>query len=384
MASIWKKAIDRVVKMNTLVKTKSIFVTVVLYTTMFSIPVASAKESPFARLDLREYENPLLQIPILLNSQTIVTASGYTQKSKSSIDYWDIRTGSIVHRIVPATDLDESSLTLSPDKKSIAAAEMVRLDSAENMRYPDRIYVYDLFRMKLLSTVILPWQESVTGVIYSTGSRSNLSVTSVLVDQDKPASIRYYFSSFNALTGKMTARVTEKNEININTASTVFSRSGNLLSVINEDDGPLKISIYRNNGHLLTNYHSDNPAIKTNSPITLASKVAFLSDRILFCNGFLYDIKTNVLTSMPNKNVPEAKCVAVVPEHPIYVFFLTKNGLELRNIRRQRVVRKWESIHEADDIYFAVDQSAIGVLHGGIVDFWKFDPSKLPNDEWNR
>jgi len=132
----------------------------------------------------------------------------------------------------------------------------------------------------------------------------------------------------------------------------------------------------------------------------------FLSPTQVVCSPTLVcDLKTQRLKSLFQRGDRRFKCVGgvgvcqrlcqasegYIPLFPVengdtrqdparglgFAFFTTKQGLELWNVPKNKVVRRWPNIKSADYVDTSPRLSMMAVHHGSIIEFWKFDPKWL-------
>ena len=105
------------------------------------------------------------------------------------------------------------------------------------------------------------------------------------------------------------------------------------------------------------------------------SKVFFLSETSLFCDGLVYNLRTRRFKPLFRSGLSRLKCVTGVPHRRHCAFFQSRTGLELWNISARRRVRQWPTIRRARDIYFTPDTCVMAVRSGRGLEFWHFDPT---------
>ena len=102
----------------------------------------------------------------------------------------------------------------------------------------------------------------------------------------------------------------------------------------------------------------------------------FISPTQFVSSDTLFDISTK--TAKPWYAVTATrKCLAAVPNHASYALFVTPQGLELRDWRRKRTLRRWPAITKSGHILFSPDLKMFSFQRDSIIQFWKFDPKWL-------
>lgn len=102
----------------------------------------------------------------------------------------------------------------------------------------------------------------------------------------------------------------------------------------------------------------------------------FISPTQFVSSDTLFDIPTK--TAKPWYAVtPKRKCLAAVPNHASYAMFVTPQGLELRDWRRKRTLRRWPTITKSGHILFSPDLKMFSFKRDSTIQFWKFDPAWL-------
>ena len=102
----------------------------------------------------------------------------------------------------------------------------------------------------------------------------------------------------------------------------------------------------------------------------------FISPTQFVSSDTLFDIPTK--TAKPWYAVTATrKCLAAVPAHAFYALFVTPQGLELRDWRRKRTLRRWPTITKSGHILFSPDLKMFSFQRDSLIQFWKFDPQWL-------
>lgn len=110
--------------------------------------------------------------------------------------------------------------------------------------------------------------------------------------------------------------------------------------------------------------------IPAGEPLFFISATQFVSSDMLF----------NIVnkTAKPWSAVNKSRqCVANVPGHPSYAFFLTGQGLQLRNWRRDATVATWPTLTTQGRIFFSPSLEMFGYKRGPLVEFWRLNPQWL-------
>ena len=102
----------------------------------------------------------------------------------------------------------------------------------------------------------------------------------------------------------------------------------------------------------------------------------FISPTQFVSSDTLFDIPTK--TAKPWYAVTATrKCLAAVPGHASYALFVTPQGLELRDWRRKRTLRRWPTINKSGHILFSPDLKMFSFQRDSTIQFWNFDPKWL-------
>lgn len=102
----------------------------------------------------------------------------------------------------------------------------------------------------------------------------------------------------------------------------------------------------------------------------------FISPTQFISSDTIFNIATK--TARPwGAITPSTRCLAVVPGHSSYALFFSKQGLQLRDWRRGRIVASWPTLKTQGRVFFAPDLKMFAYKRGPSVQFWRFDPSWL-------
>ena len=102
----------------------------------------------------------------------------------------------------------------------------------------------------------------------------------------------------------------------------------------------------------------------------------FISPTRFISAGTVFDIQKRTAHHWSAVN-DKSRCLATVPHHPDYALFLTPNGLQLRNWRKNKMLVSWPTLKESGRINFSPDSSLFSFKRGAIIQFWKFDSKWL-------
>jgi hypothetical protein len=341
-------------------------------------PNASAQAAPFARVDLTAYlhgETP--NVVKMLDNRTLITIREV--KNGSSIDFWDIKGGRIAHSIHSPLPLFPESAAVTRDGKTLAVME----DLAVN---PDghiyRVLLFDLPARTLRRTLSYHGLFEVRGIVPAPNAPDQIIVS---VTPTQPESVyRSKFLFVDTRSGRTVRQSKYQQSVPPNpppdaldSSTTVFSPSGHRIAIVNPvgESSPGVIDVLNTQGTLLANYKSVAIGDDTKASPAVISRVFFLSETKLFCDGCVYDMRTKTFKPFlrPKRHLT---CVARLPGRRD-AFFLSSTGLELWNILTRRMLKRWPAIRQADTIYFSPGNRVMGVLHGSTLNFWRLDPVML-------
>ena len=118
------------------------------------------------------------------------------------------------------------------------------------------------------------------------------------------------------------------------------------------------------------------PRSSTNDP-HIATLTATLNDSE---GHAMADKKVTFTWDMPGPapaDTPTRHALAAVPGHATYAMFTTPQGLELRDWRHNRTLRRWPTLTKPGRLLWSPDLKMFSFQRNSVVQFWKFDPKWL-------
>lgn len=335
-------------------------------------PNASAQAAPFARVDLSAYLHEgtpnVVQMP---DSRTLITIR--EAKNGSSIDFWGIKHGRIASSLYSPLRLYPESATVTRDGKTLAVMEDVALNSEGRIYH---VLLFDLRTRTLRRTLSYRSLFVVRGIVPAPNAPDQIIVS--VTPAPPEAVIRSKFLFVDTRSGRIVRQSKYRQSAPPNpppdaldSSTTVFSPSGHRIAGVNPvgEGSPGVIAVLDTQGTLLANYASDAIGDDAEDSPAFIFRVFFLSETKLFCDGFVYDVRTRIFKPV-FRSKRHLTCVAGLPGSRD-AFFLSPKGLELWNIPTRRRLKRWPAIRQADALYFSPDNTVMGVLHENTLTFWR-------------
>lgn len=300
-------------------------------------------------------------LSVLSSEEAVTLKSKLTPKERNSeIDYWNLRTQKITFRISLPLVLDTDNAAVSTDLQQAVFFENI------GVRPPHKLLVFSFRTRKFLKPInfgphvtlenvaYLPHHGSVVAVIAYNG---NVRTSSLML--------------VNVISGKIIhpSRKTIAWLYNTPYALAVSSDGAKMVGISGEPNVLDVIDV--NTGRALATL-SDSDLHPIEAPLF------FLSQDKIVCNNFIYNLKDKTALPIFVPAYTEEPCIAGLPQHPGYGFFLSTNGLELWNITQKQMLHRWPSIRDSRDIYFSPDGTVMVVGdHEQVYQVWNFDVRTL-------
>ncbi len=350
---------------------------------------------------IRDAHNSQLDFVAIPSRSEFVSVRLGSRISGPSIDFWDMKSGRIKSHIVPPNTIQSYQLQTSPDSRLLIAA-LPRLDPMG-----PRLLVWSLRTRKLLRDIPLGPHLDLTGapafvpgradevlvpVRYETGHRSL---------QDASRSPRVF--RVNLSSGSIHKNVRNRLSPYIFgfSGQAVFSPDKRLLASVSPtgegDTGDIDV-VDTASGRRLCHFQGD----FTQHPIQGAA--FFLPGRRLFFNSTFYNEPNSTTYGGFAFRIPRAptrsnlqpkpyrlmnlRCVSGFPSRPGCGFFVSDRGLELWNIPRHKMLRRWPGLEYTEQIFFSPDGKTAGFYFSrpeqddtgdtirkpgsGTLQFWRF------------
>ena len=307
------------------------------------------------------------------DSVIIVSSQDYPH-SRGEILQRDIRSQKISSRLALSALIDPADLQLLPTGKFMAAREN-KSDPSLPAVQSRRVTIIDTSKMKVSKTFDVGSKNDISGLltIPTDSQHVILKMTSIIPYENDFAFGKDRFVWLNIATGKADkvlpyAHATGASEIR-------FSPDKKYLMCLfqNDEDESDHLGIVDvldpHTGTILWHLQGS-----TQQPI--GNPFFFISPTQFVSSETLFDISTK--TARPWSAVTATrKCLAVVPGHAAYAMFITPQGLELRDWRRNRTLRRWSTRSEEGGILWSPDLKTFSFTRDPLIQFWKFDPKWL-------
>ena len=107
--------------------------------------------------------------------------------------------------------------------------------------------------------------------------------------------------------------------------------------------------------------------------------VFFLSNSQMVVRNLKFDLNRKKATPLFVRGPKESRldCVGAVPGVLNRAFFLTRNGLELWDVLRQKPLHRWANIRKAGQVTLTPDRTILSARNGWKFDFYSFKPGWL-------
>lgn len=212
--------------------------------------------TPIFTVNLAEYlhqRTNLAQIVSVLDQHTLIIAESRLG-DYSSINFWDMKTGKIKSQLALPTQIDSSSVLLSPDNSELLAYEDV-LITPNSYYHPHKLFCWSMRTKKLIKTIDVGQNFQIYGAVLLSNS-SNKAIVTVgplptgighilyinLTTAIVYNNIKYDYSVLMKRTiviyspnGKIMACVYPADEISPNRIDFLETKSGKILSVFHGD-----------------------------------------------------------------------------------------------------------------------------------------------------
>lgn len=317
----------------------------------------------------------------ILNRRQFITMRPDNYKVKSTIDFWNLKSGKIESRIFPPKSecIGGGSVEVSPDGTKIIARQALFCGHDPHVRRPHQIYSWDLKTKKLLRTLdigrdvhldeakFLPYQSKIILVKY----RKYVDVKIGIVGEKR------YTIYFDINTGKRLPHfryAASEAVIAGYTHSSLFSPNRKyLLNTIEMGEGePGSVTVSSlQTGKVLANHNGAFDGRATDGPAFFLSnqKVFFSSWNSVSTDEAPLNIYTNMVLNIETSQARlcssprllHLHLIAGVPSHPGWAFFAARKGLELWDVTNVKLLQLWPNIKHIEQIFFAHDNSVFGL-----------------------
>ena len=347
--------------------------------------VKQAENSPISILNLNDarFGKASRQIGFNNEGNFVIANVKSILDNTGQITIWNPHTKAVAVKLPLSKWVDNYELVLSPHGKWLATENSRADDSFESVK-AYRATVLKASDLKIAKIKNYGARESSGGVLFASGDENYTFIkgVSLVIRNGELDYGDSHLDWLNLSTGKVNRSLPyfATNEVD----KFFFSPDRKYLAGLfyseafnphgTSDYAPLRNSLDRegyvdiispSTGKIL--WH-----ISPNSKKPVGDPFFFISPTQFVSSDTLFDIPTK--TAKPWYAVSATrKCLAAVPGHASYALFTTPQGLELRDWRRKRTLRRWPTLTKPGHILFSPDLKMFSFKRDSTIQFWKFD-----------
>ena len=318
----------------------------------------------------------LRQMSGFTNKNTLILVNVEdVSRSKGSVIQQEFTTRKIISQLPLSSTVDPYKLSLSPNGNILITCENIA-DVSEKIREAHMIKVLDSTNLSILKTIDLGKGHHIVNISFLNGSSDRIIVQLIAAIPYKENIFTYGHDRFivlNLKTGKAEKTISYSRARSVSVP--LFSPDGKYLACLfysDDDNDQLGILdvLDPKTGKIL--WHIEGSAKQPiGDPFFFISPTRFVS------SSRIYDITTKKSSPLIPANDPRLYCLKNVPQKTDYAFFMTKNGLELWNIKTRKALRRWPTLKERGYIRMSPDLKVMSFQRDKNIEFWKFDPTWL-------
>ena len=294
---------------------------------------------PAHPIDLSRYIFPAFgydaAIVGLLSKDTLLTAR-YGFDSRSTLDFWDVKTGQVKDRIITPSPVASNSVVVSPDGLELMATQNIATDIAKPIYFPHTIFLWQLRTRKLIATLDLSGTNRIEGAFFVPNDPDRLLVTTHIPSQFLSVSLKK--KSVSNIVKYQYATYLQQDYV-------AFSPDGKLLVGLympDESQPSGSFDVFdAKNLKIITSFDGDKIGRVVSLPLF------FISNNKIILGNTLYNTHTMKSSLvLPHYSNLHGRCLSAVPGHQGYAIFLVKHegseiNLELWDIPHEKVLHRW-------------------------------------------
>ena len=305
-------------------------------------------------------DNPSIKCLGFTNTNQFVIVADYSYLNGLGAFKWiDCRFGKVVQSL-PTDTINTDTAVMSSDGHTIFASDnpaflLGKLDPP----IVNHVRILNSTNLKPMTPIDVGLFRDSFGISETTARGKLLvSTCSLVPDKDKRQGFDYVdfcLDVWNWEAHKLLRR-------------TSFRYAADVDYIVSPSDGSeYCCAVIDNQSHIYGSLTFLNPVtgrelrkIRGNEQNPVDNPVFYLPDGKLVCKNKIYDSRS-IVGKLLLPDHPELRCVSGVLSHLNLVFFQSGVGLELWDVKRKVLVKRWPQIKTAIAVYVTLDRSVMGV-----------------------